>query len=370
MALALAFGAAFALALAFATGFADRSGAAADFLWLSCEQFLSSQTSKIPKDLPVEQIMQTETSALITLQEKLEAEVFGQDTALTEIVDKIIVAQAGLKPENKPIGSFVFMGPTGCGKTETAKALAKHLGVKLLRFDMSEYQEKHSISKLIGSPPGYVGYDEGGQLTEKIKNNPFSVILFDEIEKAHKDVFNLLLQILDEGHLTDSFGRKVDFTNTILIMTSNVGAKKVSDFGEGIGFSTKSSEEQKYEIKKTIIKKSLKQQFTPEFLNRIDDVILFNSLDENIIKKIIGIEVSKLISRLKDKNYDVSFDKSVINRIFELNSQEEYGARPLKRIIQNLLEDFLSEEILRGTIKENKQVTLKYKDDKLKILKK
>jgi ATP-dependent Clp protease ATP-binding subunit ClpC len=235
---------------------------------------------------------------------------------------------------------------------------------------MSEYMEKHNVSKLIGSPPGYVGYDEGGQLTEKIKNNPFSVVLFDEIEKAHKDVFNILLQILDEGHLTDSFGRKINFTNTIVIMTSNVGAKRVSDLGAGVGFKTSSSEEQQYEVRKTMIQKALKQQFNPEFLNRIDDIILFNSLNDETLRKIIGIEVNNLNKRLINKNYKINFDKTVINRIYELNSQEEYGARPLKRIIQNLCEDFLSEEILKGTILENVQYTLKYKDENLLISKK
>jgi len=279
----------------------------------------------------------------------------------------------GIKDANKPIGSFIFLGSTGVGKTFLAKSIAELLfndPDKIIRVDMSEFMDRHNVSKLIGSPPGYVGYDEGGQLTEKVKNNPFSVILFDEIEKAHKDVFNLLLQILDEGHLTDSFGRKVNFTNTIVIMTSNVGAKKVSEFGGGIGFSTASSEQQKYEVRKSIIQKSLRQQFNPEFLNRIDDIVLFNSLNEETMKKIIQIEVGKLSNRLKEKNYKVTFDKSILNRIFELNSQEEYGARPVKRIIQNLLEDFLSEEILKGNIKENDVSTIKFKDEKLTIVKK
>jgi ATP-dependent Clp protease ATP-binding subunit ClpC len=196
------------------------------------------------------------------------------------------------------------------------------------------------------------------------------VVLFDEIEKAHKDVFNILLQILDEGHLTDSFGRKINFTNTIIIMTSNIGAKKVSDFGGGVGFNTKSSETQKYEVRKSIIQKSLKQQFNPEFLNRIDDVILFNSLDKDTMNKIIQIELNKLVNRLKEKNYNITFDKTIITRIAELNTQEEYGARPVKRIIQNLCEDFLSDEILKGTIKEKTNVTLKIKDGEIKIFKK
>jgi ATP-dependent Clp protease ATP-binding subunit ClpC len=241
---------------------------------------------------------------------------------------------------------------------------------KIIRVDMSEFMEKHNVSRLIGSPPGYVGYDEGGQLTEKVKNNPFSVILFDEIEKAHKDVFNILLQILDEGHLTDSFGRKVNFTNCVIIMTSNIGARKVMEFGEGVGFATKAKESQKDDVKKSMIQKALKQQFNPEFLNRIDDIILFKSLDEETLKKIITIEVGKLNARLKEKNYKITFDKSITNRILELNKEEQYGARPIKRIIQNLCEDFLSEEILKGNIIENSQITLKYKDEKLTIVKK
>ena len=230
--------------------------------------------------------------------------------------------------------------------------------------------EKHNVAKLIGSPPGYVGYDEGGQLTEKIKNNPFSVVLFDEVEKAHKDVFNILLQILDEGHLTDSFGRKVNFTNTIVIMTSNIGAKKVSEFGKGVGFDSSSSNSQNFEVKKSIVQKSLKQHFNPEFLNRVDDIISFNSLDKDVIKKIIGIELNKLVVRLKDKNFKISFDKTIIERISELNTQEDYGARPIKRIIQNLCEDFLSDSILKGDIKENETITLKFKDGEIKIFKK
>lgn len=257
--------------------------------------------------------------------------------------------------------------------THLAKSISELLfgdPENIIRIDMSEYMERHNVSKLIGSPPGFVGYDEGGQLTEKVKNNPFSVILFDEIEKAHKDVFNLLLQILDEGHLTDSFGKKVNFTNTIIIMTSNVGAKKVSEFGQGVGFSSNSSNNQKAELRKSIIQKSLKQQFNPEFLNRIDDIILFNSLDEESLKKIIVVEMEKLRKRLEQKNYKITFDETVINQIFNLNSQEEYGARPLKRIIQNLCEDFLSEEILKGNILENKKLTIKFKDEKLIIEKK
>jgi ATP-dependent Clp protease ATP-binding subunit ClpC len=323
--------------------------------------------------VPITKLDTKETKKLLQLEDILSAKVIGQDEAVKTISKSIRRNRVGIKETNKPIGSFIFIGSTGVGKTFLAKSIADVLfgdPDKIIRVDMSEYMEKHNVSKLIGSPPGYVGYDEGGQLTEKVKNNPFSVILFDEIEKAHKDVFNILLQILDEGHLTDSFGRKINFTNTIVIMTSNVGAKKVSELGGGVGFKTSSSEEQQYEVRKTMIQKALKQQFNPEFLNRIDDVILFNALNDETLKKIINIEIGRLNKRLIDKNYKVNFDKTVINRIYELNSQEEYGARPLKRIIQNLCEDFLSEEILKGDILENEQYILKYKDEKLTITKK
>ena len=323
--------------------------------------------------VPISKLDAKETQKLLQLEDLLSEKVIGQPEAISTISRSIRRNRVGIKDANKPIGSFIFLGSTGVGKTYLAKTLAQYLfgdEDKIIRVDMSEYMDRHNVSKLIGSPPGFVGYDEGGQLTEKVKNNPFSVILFDEIEKAHKDVFNLLLQILDEGHLTDSFGRKVNFTNCLVIMTSNIGAKRVSEFGGGVGFSTSSSEVQKYEVRKTMIQKALKQQFNPEFLNRIDDVILFNALNEETLKTIIDIEIGRLSNRLKDKGYKVNFDKTVINRVFELNSQEEYGARPVKRIIQNLCEDFLSEEILKGNIIENKLVNLKYKDEKLLISKK
>ncbi len=323
--------------------------------------------------VPISKLDSKETEKLLALENILSSKVIGQDDAIKTISKSIRRNRVGIKDNNKPIGSFIFLGSTGVGKTYLAKSLAETIfgdPNKIIRVDMSEFMEKHNVSRLIGSPPGYVGYDEGGQLTEKVKNNPFSVILFDEIEKAHKDVFNILLQILDEGHLTDSFGRKVNFTNTLIIMTSNVGAKKVSEFGDGMGFSTSSKENQKSEVKKSIIQKSLKQQFNPEFLNRIDDIIMFNPLDSDTIKVIIDIELNKLVNRLSEKNYKISFDKTVVNRIFELNSEEEYGARPIKRIIQNLCEDFLSEEILKGNIKENSTTSIKFKDETLILSKK
>jgi ATP-dependent Clp protease ATP-binding subunit ClpC len=323
--------------------------------------------------VPISKLDDKETQKLLKMEENLSLKVIGQDEAITSISKAIRRNRVGIKDSNKPIGSFIFLGSTGVGKTFLAKSLAETLfgdPNKIIRVDMSEFMDRHNVSKLIGSPPGYVGYDEGGQLTEKVKNNPFSVILFDEIEKAHKDVFNLLLQILDEGHLTDSFGRKVNFTNCLIIMTSNVGAKKVSDFGGGVGFSTSSSEQQQYDVRKSMIQKSLKQQFNPEFLNRIDDIVLFNALNTETLKKIILIELGKLNNRLIDKGFNVTFDQSIIERIHELNVQEEYGARPLKRIIQNLCEDFLSEEILKGNIVEGKLAVIRYANEKLTISKK
>jgi ATP-dependent Clp protease ATP-binding subunit ClpC len=315
--------------------------------------------------VPISKMDAKEVSNLLTLEESLGKKVIGQENAISIISKAIRRNRVGIKDTNKPIGSFIFLGSTGVGKTFLARTLAEQIfGNKdnVIRVDMSEFMEKHAVSRLIGSPPGYVGYEEGGQLTEKVKNNPFSVILFDEIEKAHKDVFNLLLQILDEGHLTDSFGRKVNFTNTLIILTSNVGAKKVSEFGGGVGFSTNSSTEQQYEVKKTMIQKSLKQQFNPEFLNRIDDVILFNSLKEDSLLKIVSLEIDKLVIRLKEKKFDITFDETVLKEIISRNKEEQYGARPIKRIIQSLCEDFLSDEILRGTIIENQPVIIEYED--------
>jgi ATP-dependent Clp protease ATP-binding subunit ClpC len=319
--------------------------------------------------VPINKLDTKETKSLLSLEKTISKNVIGQDDAVSIISKSIRRNRVGVRGVNKPIGSFMFLGSTGVGKTHLAKTLANTLfgdPEKIIRVDMSEFMEKHNVSKLIGSPPGYVGYDEGGQLTEKIKNNPFSVVLFDEVEKAHKDVFNILLQILDEGHLTDSFGRKVNFTNTLIIMTSNVGAKKVSDFGAGVGFTDGTNRDK---VKDSIIQKALKQQFSPEFLNRIDDIIVFNKLDKKSLKKIVSIELSKLNDRLKDSGYKITFDNTIVNEILEKNSEEDYGARPIKRIIQNLCEDFISDNILTGDINEESDVVLKINEGKMEISK-
>ena len=318
--------------------------------------------------VPINKMDSKETKNLLQLEKLISKKVIGQDEAVSIISKAIRRNRVGVKDSNKPIGSFMFLGSTGVGKTHLAKTLADTLfgdPEKMIRIDMSEFMEKHNVSKLIGSPPGYVGFDEGGQLTEKIKNNPFSVVLFDEIEKGHKDVFNILLQILDEGHLTDSFGRKVNFTNTLIIMTSNVGAKKVSDFGGGVGFG--SSGDDRNKVKNTIIQKSLKQQFSPEFLNRVDDIIMFNKLDDKTLKSIVDLELGKLRTRLSGKDYTISFDKTVVAEIIKRNADEGYGARPIKRIIQNLCEDFISDSILMGEITEKIPISIKYFEEKLII---
>jgi ATP-dependent Clp protease ATP-binding subunit ClpC len=274
----------------------------------------------------------------------------------------------GIKDPNKPIGSFIFLGSTGVGKTHLAKQLAKQIFGSvdnLIRVDMSEYQEKHTISRLIGSPPGYVGYEEGGQLTEQVKNKPYSVILFDEVEKANKEIFHTLLQMLDEGHLTDSLGRKINFKNCLIIMTSNIGVKKLQDFGVGIGFSSNSYSNE--EQKKEILKKEMKNYFSPEFLNRIDDTIVFNSLNEDSIKQIVNIELTKLIKRLGELKLVFKFDDKLVSHIAKVGFDDTYGARPIKRAIQDQVEDLVSEEVLNGNVIEGKQYSLSVKSEKVFI---
>jgi ATP-dependent Clp protease ATP-binding subunit ClpC len=263
--------------------------------------------------------------------------------------------RAGLKDPKKPIGSFIFLGPTGVGKTELAKELARFMfdtEDALIQIDMSEYMEKFAVSRLVGAPPGYVGYEEGGQLTEKVRRKPYSVVLLDEIEKAHPDVFNILLQVLDEGQLTDSLGRKVDFRNTIIIMTSNIGARQLKDFGQGVGFSTAAKVNQSDAHSRGVIENALKRAFAPEFLNRIDDVIIFNSLTKEDIYKIIDIELASLFSRINGLGYKIELTENAKDVIAERGYDENFGARPLKRAIQKYLEDPIAEEILKGEMAE------------------
>ncbi|GAB4162960.1 MAG: ATP-dependent Clp protease ATP-binding subunit [Winogradskyella sp.] len=322
--------------------------------------------------IPVNKIAQTELNKLAKLPELIKGRVIGQDTAVAKVVKAIQRNRAGLKDPNKPIGSFIFLGQTGVGKTQLAKVLASELfdsNDALVRIDMSEYMEKFAVSRLIGAPPGYVGYEEGGQLTEKIRRKPYAVVLLDEIEKAHPDVFNMLLQVLDDGYLTDSLGRKIDFRNTIIIMTSNIGARKLKDFGTGVGFGTSAREAQESEYAKGVIENALKKAFAPEFLNRIDDVIVFNALEKEDINKIIDIELVKLVKRIKELGYDLVLTDKAKDYIAEKGFDKQYGARPLNRAIQKYVEDALAEEIINSKIQEGDTITmdLDTKKDELKI---
>jgi len=320
--------------------------------------------------IPVNKMSVDDAKALINLDKELIGKVIGQDAAVVKIAKAIKRNRLGIKDPNRPIGSFVFLGSTGVGKTHLAKQLAKEMfgsEDSLIRVDMSEYQEKHTVSKLVGAPPGYVGYEEGGQLTEKVKNKPYSVILFDEVEKAHKDVFTVLLQILDDGHVTDSLGRKINFKNTLIILTSNLGVKKLQDFGTGIGFSSNSYSNE--EAKKQVLMKEMKNFFSPEFLNRIDDTIVFNSLTPEDIKKITDIELKKLVTRLKDMKYTISYDETLVEYLAKVGFDELYGARPLKRAIQDKVEDLLSEEVLTGKMIEGKSYNIKVENEEIKIVK-
>jgi len=311
--------------------------------------------------VPVNRIAQTESNKLAELPNLIKGKVIGQDEAVAKVVKAIQRNRAGLKDPNKPIGSFIFLGQTGVGKTQLAKVLARELFDSenaLVRIDMSEYMEKFAISRLVGAPPGYVGYEEGGQLTEKIRRKPYAVILLDEIEKAHPDVFNMLLQVLDDGHLTDSLGRKIDFRNTIIIMTSNIGARKLKDFGQGVGFGTTARESQADATSKNIIENALKKAFAPEFLNRVDDVMVFNTLDRDDIHKIIDIELGMLFARIEDLGYTLKLTDKAKDYIADKGFDKEYGARPLKRAIQKYIEDALAEEIINANLKEGDTITM------------
>lgn len=303
--------------------------------------------------VPVQRIAQNEGTRLLQMEDELQGSVVGQDEAIRKIAKAIRRNRAGLKDPNKPIGTFIFLGPTGVGKTYLTKVLAKYLfdsEQSMIRIDMSEYMEKFAVSRLIGAPPGYVGYEEGGQLTEKVRRKPYSIILLDEIEKAHPDVFNVLLQVLDDGQLTDGLGRKVDFKNTIIIMTSNIGSRQLKDFGTGVGFSTSAREAEKAEMERDVIEKALKKSFAPEFLNRIDDIIYFNSLQREDIHKIIDIELKSLFKRIRTMGYEISIDESAKDFLLKKGWDSQFGARPLKRAIQRYIEDDLAEEIIKADI--------------------
>jgi ATP-dependent Clp protease ATP-binding subunit ClpC len=313
--------------------------------------------------IPTKRIAQKESFKLLNMGEELSGKVIGQEEAIKKLVKAIQRTRVGLKDPRKPIGSFIFLGPTGVGKTELAKVLATYLFDKddaLVRIDMSEYMEKFSVSRLVGAPPGYVGYEEGGQLTEKVRRKPYSVVLLDEIEKAHPDVFNILLQVLDDGILTDGLGRRVDFRNTIIIMTSNIGVRDLKDFGSGIGFATKARRENDEEVMKSTIQSALKRAFSPEFLNRLDDVIVFNSLQREHIHKIIDITLGKLFSRITALGYHVELTEKAKDFLAEKGYDQQFGARPLNRAIQKYLEDPVAEEILRGEIEEGGTIMADY----------
>jgi ATP-dependent Clp protease ATP-binding subunit ClpC len=343
------------------------------------ENHLRSSKRSIPEELvyevvsnmtkiPISNINLDERNNLINLDGNLNSKVIGQGDAVKKITKAIRRNRMGIKDPNKPIGSFIFLGSTGVGKTYLAKQLAKEIfgsEDNMIRVDMSEYQEKHTISRLIGSPPGYVGHDEGGQLTEQVKNKPYSVVLFDEIEKAHKDIFSTLLQLLDDGHITDSLGRKINFKNCLIIMTSNIGVKRLQEFGAGVGFKTGKSDAIREEEKREILKKELSKFFAPEFLNRIDDVIIFNSLEKQHIDVITKLEVDKLLKRVSEKKYNFTYEQDLIDYISKVGFDETFGARPIKRAIQDKIEDLISEKILMMEIEENKDYVLKVDNDEV-----
>ena len=321
--------------------------------------------------VPVQRIAQAEGTRLLHMGEEMRGSVIGQDEAIGKVVKSIQRNRAGLKDPNKPIGTFIFLGPTGVGKTQLAKVLAQYLFDSvdnLIRIDMSEYMEKFSVSRLMGAPPGYVGYEEGGQLTEKVRRKPYAVVLLDEIEKAHPDVFNILLQVLDEGQLTDSLGRRVDFRNTIVIMTSNIGSRELKDFGQGVGFATKARQSSANEHTKSVIQKALRRAFAPEFLNRIDDVVLFNTLSREDIHKIIDIELEGLYERVNLLGYHITISNEAKDYVLDKGYDVQFGARPLKRAIQKYLEDPMAETIIKSSLEEGNTLIVDFDKEKEEIV--
>ena len=320
--------------------------------------------------IPVQRVGQADSVKLLGMFDSINTRVIGQEDAVKKLTKAIQRTRAGLKDPKKPIGSFIFLGPTGVGKTELAKELARFMfdtEDALIQVDMSEYMEKFAVSRLVGAPPGYVGYEEGGQLTEKVRRKPYAVVLLDEIEKAHPDVFNILLQVLDEGQLTDSLGRKVDFRNTIIIMTSNIGARQLKDFGQGVGFSTVAKSSQADTYSRGVIENALKRAFAPEFLNRVDDVVVFNSLSKEDIFKIIDIELKALFGRIQGLGYEIKLTDAAKEFIAEKGYDSNFGARPLKRAIQKHLEDPIAEEILKGELAEGDTMEVDYDKEKEEI---
>ena len=322
--------------------------------------------------IPLKKIDNTtnEKNIQFDLESKLKESIIGQNDAIDVVVNAIQRNQTGLKDPNKPIGSFIFLGQTGVGKTQLAKSLGEELfnsKDSLIRLDMSEYMEKFSVSRLIGAPPGYVGYEEGGQLSEKVRRKPYSIVLLDEVEKAHPDIFNMMLQVLDDGYLTDSVGRKVDFKNTVIIMTSNIGTRKLKDFGTGVGFDTDYRKKEKNKLSTEVLKKSLGKKFSPEFLNRIDEIVVFNELDKNEIEKIVKIEIKKFINRLSEIEYKIQIDSKAISFLAKKGYNKEYGARPVKRAIQKFIEDEIAKMIVKNKIKKNDNIVISHKKDNDKL---
>ena len=331
-----------------------------------------AETISLQTGIPLKRLGGDDLSMILKMEEELKSNIIGQDDAIETLSRVIKRTRAGVASHNKPTGSFMFLGPTGVGKTQTVKALSDYLfgdESAFIRIDMSEYQEKFNVSRLVGSPPGYVGHEEGGQLTEQVRRKPYSVVLFDEIEKAHPDVFNILLQVLDEGRLTDSLGRTIDFTNTIIVLTSNVGARKIADFGTGIGFQSKTEAAHHNEKIDSIIKKELKNKFSPEFLNRLDDIVLFDQLSEDNILKIVEVELKDFTERMLEIDIEISLDEASKKFLAKEGYEPAYGARPLKRAIQNHVEDLLADAIIKGEVKKGSKVKIvkKSKDNKLSI---